>query len=236
MLKRIRFATRRSDLAGDGFANAWREAARVATDAPPEVRPTRVTVSVALPAITPDPKHDGIGLEWFLDADHLARYEAWAEGPGAPAVDDALGRALDVAASPVLVADEVVMRGGTWLEQRWQQGGDKLKHMAIAHRAHGLTPAQFSERWKSRAGVVQVPGQANAVTIPDRARGLAYVQNHQQIRPDHEWAYDAFNEVYFDDEDSLRQRVDWFKETVGGLTEQDLVSEGWFVAAREEVL
>jgi hypothetical protein len=128
------------------------------------------------------------------------------------------------------------MRGGEWLGYRWQQDGDKLKHMAIAHRARGLTPAEFSERWKNRAGTVQLAGQANAITIPDRARGLAYVQNHPQIRPDGEWAYDAFNEVYFDDEESLRQRVDWFNETLRDQTEQDLVSEGWFVAAREEVL
>src|SRR5438552_3099511 len=87
--------------------------------------------------------------------------------------------------TPRMVAEEHVMRGAQWLEQRWQDGGPKLKHMAIALRAEGLTQAQFHDLWRSRAGKV------GTTPIPEDAKGLAYVQNHPLPRPDGDWAYDA---------------------------------------------
>ena len=71
--------------------------------------------------------------------------------------------------------------------------------------------------------------------IPEDARGLAYVQNHPRPRPEGEWAYDALNEVYFDDLDSLRTRIEWFREHLLDQ-EDDLVRENWFIVAREEVV
>src|SRR5262249_54026217 len=121
---------------------------------------------------------------------------------------------------------EHVLRGQEWLQQRWREGGEKLKHMAIARRADGLTPAQFSDRWKSRAGKV---GQ---VAIPEPARGLAYVQNHPVPVGDGPWAYDALNEVYFDDLEGVRTRMAFFADSP---SEDDLVGANWFVVAREEV-
>jgi hypothetical protein len=76
------------------------------------------------------------------------------------------------------------------------------------------------------------------VVIPDEARGRAYVQNHALPPPAGSWVYDALNEVYFeaDDLDGIRARIDFFAETMKEQREDDLVSESWFVVAREEPL
>jgi hypothetical protein len=42
-------------------------------------------------------------------------------------------------ASPVAVATECVARGADWLKRRWQEGGPKLRQLAIATRVDGLT-------------------------------------------------------------------------------------------------
>jgi hypothetical protein len=211
MIKRIRFAMPGSALTPAKFA-----------DAPPDVRPLRIAVCTALPDLTPDPKHDGIAFEWFADTGHLERYEAW------------LGEEVDVAACPVIVAEELVLRGADWLEQRWRSGGPRFKHMAIAVRAAHLSAAEFSEQWKHHAGQVGGSG-APAVAIPTEARGLAYVQDHPCPRPEGEWAYDALNEVWFDDVAGLRTRIDWFRENqVGGG--DGLFRQSWFIAAREELI
>lgn len=231
MIKRVRFAKRLPELSFGDFADAWPKACAAATRAPVDVRPARVAVCTVLPEVMDDaPKCDGIALEWFTDAAHLQRYESQLDACAE------LGAVLDLAASPVIVATESVQRGADWLEQRWRLGGEKIKHMAIALRAKGLTPAQFSERWRGRAGKIGQAGGAAAIVIPDDARGLAYVQNHPVPRTDGEWAYDALNEVYFDDVASLRKRIDFFRENMQGQAEADLVSEAWFVAAREQVI
>jgi hypothetical protein len=106
--------------------------------------------------------------------------------------------------------------------------------MALARRAAGLTPGEFSERWKGRAGTIS-SGAGPPITIPERARGLAYVQNHPRAGTGVN-AYDALNEVYFDDVDALRARIEWFDQNLRDRAEADLVSESWFVAASEEML
>jgi hypothetical protein len=156
---------------------------------------------------------ESISIEWFEDHAHLERFDRWRSEKSGGA----------------LVADELVLRGGDWLDQRWRDGGERLKHMAIASRAPGLTPEEFSVRWKYRAGKV------GHVSIPDRARGCAYVQNHPRSGSSPS-GYDALNEVYFEDLDSLRFRIDWFAEHVSGPGEADLVGQSWFVAAREQIL
>ncbi|MFI0355000.1 EthD domain-containing protein [Actinomadura sp. 9N407] len=235
MIKRIRFATRRPD-AAEAFPAAWPHAVAAALDAPAGTRPSRVAVCTTLTDLTgPDPRHDGIGLEWFTDSGHLRRFQEWLDGAGRP-----LGRHLDGIlvpdASPVLVAAESVQRGTDWLDRRWRDGGAALKHMAIAVRADGLTPAEFSTRWRDHAGRVRRPGAANATVIPESARGRAYVQNHPCPRATGEWAYDALNEVYFDDEEGLRARIDWFRENLSGRADGDLFGRSWLIAAREEVM
>jgi hypothetical protein len=223
MLKRVRFAAR----AGPDFSARWPAALASVLGAPADARPSRVVACTVLSEMTPDPVYDGIGIEWYRDTSHLARLESWLASPAGAVVGERLAGAIDVTASPILVAEEHVLRGADWLDERWRDGGDKLKHMAIAIRAPGLTPAEFSELWKGRAGKV---GQA---AIPAAARGRAYVQNHPVPRPGDPWAYDALNEVYFDDMDGVRTRMAFF---AASPREDDLVGQNWFVVAREELI
>jgi len=207
----------------------WRTAAGTALAAPPGARPVRVASCTVLPDLTPDAPHDGIALEWFTDDDHLRRFESWMDSPAGRRTGAQLGRAVEPTSLRVVVAREHVMRGAEWLRERWRDRGRKLKHMAIARRAAGLTPAEFVDRWRSRAGRV------GSVPIPPPARGQAYLQNHPLAGIGGEWPYDAVNEVYFDDLDGLRGRIAWFAENLAGQ-EDDLVGESWFVAVTEEVL
>jgi hypothetical protein len=171
-------------------------------------------------------------MEWFSDIDHLHRFGAWLEGAAGRSAAQEMEAVVDNAATSVVVADELVVRGGDWLERRWQQGGDKLKHMAVALRAAGLTHEEFSDRWKNRAGRIR-QSEGVELVIPDEARGRAYVQNHPRAGRD--WAYDAINEVYFEDLDALRLRVDWFDQNLGNDAEEDLVRQSQFMAVREAV-
>jgi hypothetical protein len=211
VIKRISFAARREDLT-------------FATDAPPGVRPSRVTLCTILPELTgPDPRHDGILMEWFADAAHLRRYQ------------DRLGGGPDPETfKTMIVAEEAVLRGAGWLDRRWRDGGDRLKHMALAVRAAGLTPAEFSRAWRSRAGQVRRAGATQVTAIPDEVRGRAYVQNHPDLAG--ERAYDAVNEVWFDDLAGLRARVEWFRANLSGPAEADLIRQSWFIAVREHVV
>ena len=235
MIKRITFATRRPMVGREDFAGGWRRAVAVPLGAPPSVRPVRIVTCLSLPDVIPDPCHDGIGIEWFRDAGHLESYEEWLAGPRGRDARELLESALDPDDSTLLVADELVLRGSDWLDERWRQGGPKLKHMAIARRARGLTREEFSLMWKGRAGQIRRAGGA-AVDIPEEARGLAYVQNHPRPGTAVDGAYDALNEVYFDDVESLRLRAEWFRAHMTGAAEADMVAESWFVAAREELV
>jgi hypothetical protein len=227
MIKRILLVSRAGE--GDDFAAAWRAAMGAARSAPPAARPTRVSAGTVLPEFTPDSPHDGIGLQWFTDLGHLQRFEAWLAAPQSTALEELFDQAVDPASSQVVVAQEHVLRGEEWLLARWRDGGEKLKQMAVARRADGLTPAAFSERWRNRAGSV------GEVPIPQIARGQAYAQNHPLPKPVGDWPYDALNEVYFDHLDGLRTRIAWFEENFKE-GEEDLVRESWFLAVREEIL
>ncbi|MDT3443003.1 hypothetical protein [Pseudofrankia sp. BMG5.37] len=200
-----------------------------ALTAPPDARPLGLAACTVLDAVTPDPPHDGIGLEWFADDTHLKRFEAWWASSDAKAANDLLGRAVEPGSVSIVVAHEHVMRGEEWLRQRRREGGTSLKHMALARRAADLTPAEFFDRWKNRAGKV------GTVPIPADARGQAYIQNHPLLTADADWPYDAVNEVYFDDLDDMRKRISWFAENLD-QNEDDLVRKSWFVAVREETL
>jgi hypothetical protein len=216
MIKRIRFAVALPDAREAAYAGA-----------PREVLPRRVAVCTTLAELTPEPKHGAVVLEWFTDADHLTRNESW---------EATQGELADMAAAgPVMIADECVLRGEEWLEERWRLGGPRFKHMAIALRSEHLGAAEFSERWRNHAGRLGRSG-APVLTIPAEARGLAYVQNHPRQWPTHEWVYDALNEVWFDDLDGLQTRIDWFRDNLGDRPDDGLVRRSWFLAAREDVL
>ncbi|SHM65109.1 hypothetical protein [Cryptosporangium aurantiacum] len=178
---------------------------------PADVRPLRVVAGPTLPAVTEDDLgYDGIAIEWFRDDAHLARFQECASEPATGVV--------------VVVADEVVVRGADWLEQRWREGGVRYKHLAVARRAEGLSAAEFSARWLGHAGRL-----SSTVVIPDDVRGCAYVQNH--VRG--EGVYHAVNEVWFDDAPSLWRRAGYFRDAV---PPSDLVSWSAYLATREYVL
>jgi hypothetical protein len=194
--------------------------AAAAALAPAGARPLRITGNVLLPELSdPAPPWTWIGVEWFTDAGHLARFGDWLAGrPESPG---------PVVAGGVVVARECPLRGEQWLAQRWRDGGDRLKHMALATRAAGLSAEEFSRRWRAHAGT------AGSARIPDQARGCAYVQNHPVPG---EWPCDAINEVYADDLAGLRQRVRWFAENVPGPADGALFGQSWLIAVRESVL
>ena len=146
LIKRIRLATAKQGLGREEFAGGWREAVAAAASAPARVRPVRLTVSVSLPEIAADQRHDGVAIEWFGDREHLRRFESWLGTPPGRAVQRLRGEVIEFDASPVVVTSERVARGADWLERRWQEGGPKLKQLAIATRADGLTLPQFLER------------------------------------------------------------------------------------------
>jgi hypothetical protein len=235
VIKRIRFASKKRALSFGTFSAAWPEAVALAAHAPPDARPSRAAVCTTLPGITgPAPKHDGIGIEWFADADHLRRFQDWLGTPQGRGLLERVGTIVDRDASPVVVAEEHVVRGADWLERRWRCGGAKFKHMAIALRASRLTAAEFSRRWRGHAGQVRSAGGLQVTVIPDTVRGRAYVQNHPSPRTVGEWAYDALNEVYFDDIAGLLGRVEWFRENPP--QDDDMFGQSWFIAAREEIV
>lgn len=62
------------------------------------------------------------------------------------------------------------------------------------------------------------------------------MQNHPLPRKTGQWAYDAVNEVYFDDVGSLCRRIEWFRENLADAVQDGLFRRSWFIAAREEVL
>lgn len=227
LIKRIRLATAKRGLGREEFAGGWREAVAAAASAPERVRPVRLTVSVSLPEIAADQRHDGVALEWFGDREHLRRFESWLGTPPGQAVQRLPSEVIEFDASPVVVTSERVARGADWLERRWQEGGPKLKQLAIATRAV-LTLPQFLERWRGRSGPV------GAAPIPDAYRGLAYVQNHPLVTGGRDWAYDAIDEVYFDDADSLLARIAYFERELTGRAEDDLVRANWFLAVSED--
>lgn len=237
MIKGIRFVTRRAGVSPEELADAWPDAVSVVTRAPSDVRPSRITLCTILPELTgPALAHDGAEIGWFTDADHLRRFRSWVGTPEGRAVPGGLDRLIDHDASPVVVAGEAVPRGADWLERRWREGGVKLKHMAVAVRAAGLTPAEFSERWRGHAGRVRRPGAEQETPIPEEARGLAYVQSHPCPRKAGEWAYDAINEVYFDDLEGLRTRIAWFAENIPDGADPGLFGRSSFLAVREVVI
>jgi hypothetical protein len=228
LIKRFRLATAKRGLGREEFAGGWREAVAAAASAPARARPVRLTVSVALPEITAGQRHDGVALEWFSDRAHLRRFESWLGTPAGRAVQRLRSEVIEHDASPVVVTGERVARGSEWLDRRWLEGGPKLKQLALATRADGLTLAQFLERWRGRAGPV------GSAPIPDAFRGLAYVQNHPLVEDGRDWAYDAINEVYFDDADSLLARIAFFERELAGGAENDLVRATWFLAVSED--
>ncbi len=183
--------------------------------APVDLRPFRTTLCTPL---DPAAREDGYLVQWFADAGALTRYEVWeAEAPD-PA--------------QVVLAEEVIQRGGGWLAARWEQvGRRKWKHVALARRAKGLTLAEMSAGWRGHAGRAATTS-GTVQPIPEAARGQAYVQNHPLPRDSGEWRHDAITEVWFDDPHAMQARIEWFRNIAPG----DLFSEARFLGVEEVVL
>ena len=196
MIKRLSFIDRAPDVAADTFGQAWTQAWADQGAAPPTVRPARVVVCTTLPDLDgPEAPHDGVAVEWFTDAGHLADHDAWSRSASGAATSDPISRLvvdrIVVDEGTVVVADEVVLRGADWLARRWVDGGPRFKHMALAQRAAGTSAAEFSDRWHHHAGQVgrsSADGGSAPTLIPDDVRGQAYVQNHPRPRPHGDWA------------------------------------------------
>jgi hypothetical protein len=172
----------------------------------PDPRAVRAVACEVIPELSdPVPPHQWIMVEWFP--------------PGVMPVAPVEWLAV--------IAEEAVLRGAPWLEQRWTDGGPMVKHMALATRAAGLTQAEFAARWRAHAGT------AGGARIPDEARGLAYVQNHPVAG---QWPYDAVNEVYFDNLDGLRRRVEWFWANAPAPADGSLFGQSWLLAVRGVVI
>jgi hypothetical protein len=76
--------------------------------------------------------------------------------------------------------------------------------------------------------------EAAAAPLPDAYRVLAYVQNHPLVEAGRDWAYDAIDEVYLDDVDSLLARIAYVERELTGGAENDLVRANWFLAVSED--
>lgn len=190
---------------------------------PVALRPLRSVLCTSLPE--GDPTHGSIRIDWFIDLEALQRHCAWEREHAQP-------RAAEAPGCIEVIAEEHVLRGADWLEQRWRTRGPKYKHMALARRAPGLTAAQFSERWRNRPGQIG-GGQTPSLAIPEAAKGRAYCQNHSVSS---EPAYDAINEVYFDELADMRPRLDFFRDHPVAQLDADLVQEPRFLVVREWIL
>jgi hypothetical protein len=227
MIKRFRFVTRRAGNSLDDFSAAWEAEVTLARTAPAGVAPLRAVACTVLgDVVGTEAPHDGIGIEWFADLEALHRFDAWLETNDGRCAE----RVIGVDSVPVFIAEEVVARGADWLTQRWVNGTVRLKHMALARRALDLSAAEFSQRWRSKTGTV------GRVAIPDAAKGRAYVQNHPLPSEANAGRYDAVNEVYFDDLESVRAHIDFFAKVDMARAEAELVSATTFVAVAERVV
>ena len=227
MIKRIAFVSRRAEVSAAEFGARWVASVAPIQAAPATVRPLRAVVCTTLHDIPGSGAlHDGLSLLSFPDVEALRRFDAW-QAREVPAPD-----LVDPERTVQVIAEEVVLRGADWLVRRWKEGSLKYKHMALARRAESLTPSQFSERWRSRAGRIGGSATTPVLAIPEAAQGSAYIQNHPLASA----GYDAINEVYFDDLEAMRARLDFFREHDPRRADADLVSAAHFLVVREQVV
>jgi hypothetical protein len=234
-VKVIRFLEGEPSL-GDVVRSGWADALvgdAGPTAAHPPGQPFRVAVMTPLdlPGL-PAPRYAAVDMQWFSEADGARANEAWL-AKVAPQLH--LGSLAGGEGSCHLVAEEVVLRGGDYLDTRWDGGGERFKMMSFGRRNPRLTREEFSARWRSQAG--RLGGDA----IPEAVRGLAYVQNHPVPLDGREWPLDAVNEVYFERVDDLRQRGIWFAQRQEAALRTEAESfmsprETWSLFVRESLV
>lgn len=234
MIKRIQFFSRRAEISPAEFQTRWLHAF---TQALRVDAPARAVANIVLHDVPGcEAAHDAISMEWFDSTDPYVAMPWEATSARHDRTDlqpfEELG---DAEAYRCIIADELVLRGADWLDRRWLEAAPKFKHMALARRAHGLSAAEFSERWRNRAGQLGGGSSAPVITIPDAARGHAYVQNHpcQLVDPS---AYDAINEVYFDHLTAMRARIEFFAQHDLLKADSELISLTHFAVVREHMI
>lgn len=219
LIKRIQFLSRRAGLLASEFESRLLNAFEIVYASPVGTPPLRAVACIVAQVAAAEAPHDAIVMEWFA-------------GP-VPSMPLMAAEFIHPIATAHLLAEEAVLRGADWLERRWTTREVKWKHMALACRASGLSAAEFSDRWRNRPGRIGGASGAPAIEIPAAAKGCAYVQNHPAGSAPH---YDAINEVYFDDLQSLQARLDFFETHDPARADADLVSEAKFLVVREHVI
>jgi hypothetical protein len=217
-LKVVRFLSGEPSLAA-ALGERWARA--LASGSSPDGRPMRVAVCEPLsqPGF-PAPGYAAVDLQWFADPEDAWRNEGWVAAAG---LADDVGTVR-------LVVEEVVARGGDYLDARWSGGGERLKMMSFGRRNPALTPGEFSARWRGHAGSL------GGATIPEDVRGLAYVQDHPVPVEGREWPLDAVNEVTFERLDDLRRRRDWFAARPDAAGDLMSPTEVWSLFVRERLI
>ena len=208
VIQRIRFATRRAGVDAAAFEAALRGLAMLARAEPPEVRPVRATVSVVLPGLAAaPPQHDGVArpLVRRRGAPGPVRGPARRRrrsGRGGRAVRCDRRRRR----SPVVVVDEVVVRGEAWLEQRWSDRTSPVQ--APRPRPAGRGPdARGAVAAVARPRRQRPPRRVRRPHADPRRGPRPRLRAGPPARPGRRatGAYDAVSEVWFDDVDGLQQ-------------------------------
>src|SRR5437764_4016189 len=108
-IKVFLFMKKRADVAGDVFSKQWLEQAAASCEGAD--RPARLTVCEAFAdAAGGAPVYAGVTVGWFDDVDAARRFaDEWIAGSGAYAEADA---------TDVVIANELVLRGEDYLDNR----------------------------------------------------------------------------------------------------------------------
>lgn len=168
MIKRMEFATRRRDVTLATFAESWRDVVSGRAEAPRPVRPRHIALKLALVGEAPVSKHGGVSVE-VDDRSHLERFEEWrrhdrhlVDPPGGlggrrggqPGGPGERGRpARRRVARRARLGARAAPSSSTW---PWPAGA-----------AH-LTPAVFSQRWRSAGSVVRARARPGPPPCPTR--------------------------------------------------------------------
>jgi hypothetical protein len=168
-------------------------------------RPERVALNVPISGQGfPPAEFAAVDVQWFASKDAALASEEWLSSVDR---DLCLGSALLGPSSCRVVAEELTFWGEQYLETRWWSGGERFKSISYANRNPSLSFTEFLPQWRAFAGI---HGDERP---PERARGVAYSQDHPVPLDGSRWAFDAVNEVYFATIDDLAFRRDYFAGT-----------------------
>src|SRR5437868_3634354 len=109
-IKLFLFMKRRADVAADVFSKQWLEHAAASCGWPDG--PARLTVCEGFAdAAGGPPVYEGVTVGWFDGVESARRFaDAWIAGSGPYA---------DAEATDVVIADELILRGEDYLDERW---------------------------------------------------------------------------------------------------------------------